>query len=75
MDKESLIKARDEIINLMSNIDINEFDKWELMRNLNWLLDPELYEFSINLLSSQNTEVKKIKKIGIYHEYKSKNEL
>lgn len=73
MDKESLIKARDMIIDIMSKSDINDFDRWELIRNLNWLLDPELYEFSINLLSSHNEEVKKIKKIGVYNVRQEKN--
>ena len=50
MKKESLIKARDIIIESLNNSKIDQQDIAELMINLWHLLEPEQYEHNIKLL-------------------------
>ena len=50
MKKESLIKARDIIIESLNNSKIDQQDIAELMINLWHLLEPEHYEHNIKLL-------------------------
>ena len=50
MKKESLIKARDIIIESLNNSKIDQQDIAELMINLWHLLEPDQYEQNIKLL-------------------------
>lgn len=50
MTKEELIKARELIIDALSNSDLDIISKTELMINLNLLLDPNEYEDNIQVL-------------------------
>ena len=50
MNKESLIKARDLIIEALEKSEITQRDKVELMLNLMILLDEENYEEDIQTL-------------------------
>lgn len=50
MNKESLIKARDLIIETLDKSEITQRDKVELMLNLMILLDEENYEEDIQTL-------------------------
>ena len=51
MNKESLIKARELLISVLSNSEINDIDKVELMLNINKFLDEEVYKDNINILA------------------------
>ena len=53
MNKESLIKAREIIIEALDNSDINLIDKIELMMNLAVLLDVNNYEDDIKILRKE----------------------
>lgn len=61
MDEESLLKARELILNALDKEEINESDKLELMLNLMLLLDPEYYDEDIKILQmySRKKESKK----------------
>ena len=50
MDKESLFKAREIIIDALDKANINKVDKTELMINLWLLLDESEYDNSIKIL-------------------------
>jgi len=53
MNKESLIKAREIIIKVLIESDINIIDKLELAINLNVLLNEENYEHDIKVLRKE----------------------
>ena len=50
MDKKSLEKVRNLIINALDTFDIDLNDKVELMFNLNMFLDPNLYPYNLDVL-------------------------
>ena len=50
MDKESLLKAKQLIIEALDKGDITQQDKLELMLNLMLLLDEENYDHDIQVL-------------------------
>jgi hypothetical protein len=50
MNKESLKKAREEIIKTLSNLDIDLIDRLELLINMNELLQENRYEEGIKVL-------------------------
>ena len=50
MKNDSLEKARDTIIEAISNLDINGVDKAELMVNLFHFLDKDKYKKNIQIL-------------------------
>ena len=50
MNKESLKKAREEIIKTLSNLDIDLVDRLELLININELLQENRYEEGIKVL-------------------------
>lgn len=50
MNKESLIKARELIIDTLNKSDINKIDKIELMINLYLFLNEDEYDYSIKVL-------------------------
>lgn len=50
MNKESLKKAREEIIKALSNLDIDLVDRLELLININELLQENRYEEGIKVL-------------------------
>lgn len=50
MNKESLIKTKSQIINLLFNLDIDDVDRVELMVNLRHFLDADKYEENIKTL-------------------------
>lgn len=50
MNKESLKKAREEIIKTLSNLDIDLVDRLELLINMNELLQENRYEEGIKVL-------------------------
>lgn len=54
MDKESLIKAREEIIKLLDGTEILTEDKLELIINLDKFLEPEKYDSNIKTLRLTN---------------------
>ena len=56
MTKEDLIKARELIIDALSNSDLNIIDKTELMINLNLFLEPTLYEENIKVLQRKKAK-------------------
>lgn len=58
MNKESLKKAR-EVILKIKELDINEIDKLELVKNLCILLDEKNYDDHIEILRN-NTKSKKM---------------
>ena len=51
MEKESLMRVREEIIKLLRTLDIDNIDKVELMINLDYFLDADVYEESIKVLN------------------------
>ena len=51
MNKESLIKARELVINALNDPALNQIDKVELMLNLSRLLEPEKYDENIKVLA------------------------
>lgn len=51
MDKESLIKARELIVNVLANPALNEIDRLELMLNLSRFLESEKYDENIKVLA------------------------
>lgn len=53
MNKESLIKARQIVLEVIDNSDIMTWDKIELLINLNTFLNPETYEEDKNVLMDQ----------------------
>lgn len=53
MNKESLIKARQIVLEVIDNSDIMTWDKIELLINLNTFLNPETYEEDKNVLMNQ----------------------
>lgn len=58
MDKESLLKAREFILNI-DNIDMSAQDKLEIINNLWLYLDPENYEEHTKILIKEcNEELK-----------------
>ena len=58
MDKESLLKAREFILNI-NNIDMSAQDKLEIINNLWLYLDPENYEKHTKILIKEcNEELK-----------------
>ena len=50
MNKESLKKAREEIIKVLINLDIDLVDRLELLININELLQENRYEEGIKVL-------------------------
>ena len=54
MNKESLIEAREIIIQSLSESNINNLDKLELMLNINKFLDEKEYEENIKILVKKN---------------------
>lgn len=63
MDKESLLKAREFLLNI-NNIDTPAQDKLEIINNLWLYLDPENYEKHTNILIREcNEELKWKRKI------------
>lgn len=50
MNKDSLIKASEELMRALKNVEIDNVDKLELMINLNILLDENNYENHIKVL-------------------------
>lgn len=53
MDKESLIKARKIVLEAIDNLDINDFDRIELLINLNTYLNPDTYEDDTKVLMGE----------------------
>lgn len=53
MNKESLIKAREVIIQSLSESNINNLDKLELMLNINNFLQENEYEENIKVLAKK----------------------
>lgn len=63
MDKESLLKAREFLLNI-NNIDMSAADKLEIINNLWLYLDPENYEKHTKILMKEcNEELKWKRKI------------
>lgn len=63
MDKESLLKAREFLLNI-NNIDMPAADKLEIVNNLWLYLDPENYEKHTKILMKEcNEELKWKRKI------------
>ena len=56
MNKESLIKAREIIIQSLSESNINNLDKLELMLNINNFLQENKYEENIKVLVKKNKQ-------------------
>lgn len=54
MKKESLIKAREIIMQSLSESNINNLDKLELMLNVNHFLQENEYENNIKVLVKNN---------------------
>lgn len=54
MDKESLIKAKEIIIEAILNSDIELIDKIEIALNTNLFLNEEKYEKNIKVLRKEN---------------------
>ena len=61
MNKESLIKAREIIIQSLSESNINNLDKLELMLNINNFLQENEYEENIKVLVKKNKQEEKMK--------------
>lgn len=59
MDKQSLIKAKEIIINALHNSDIKAVDRLELIINVATFLDQESYENSIKVLKLENKPKRK----------------
>lgn len=53
MNKDSLVKARELVFNIINKSDIDLLDKYELLLNLYYLLDPFSYEESIKVLEKE----------------------
>lgn len=53
MDKESLIKAREMVLRVINGLDILDYDKIELLINLNTYLNPENYEEDTKVLMKE----------------------
>lgn len=62
MNKESLIKARELIVNVLANPALNQIDKVELMLNLSRLLEPEKYDENIKVLALHEQKQKQLKR-------------
>lgn len=54
MKKESLNKARNKILELLDNLDIEYLDKMELYMNLYKFLDEDKYQNNINKLNQKD---------------------
>lgn len=50
MNKESLIKAKQIVLEAINGLDIEDYDKIELLINLNTYLNPETYEEDTKVL-------------------------
>jgi hypothetical protein len=50
MNKESLIKAKQIVLEAINGLDIEDYDKIELLINLNTYLNPENYEDDTKVL-------------------------
>ena len=54
MEKEKLLIVRDEIVNFISQMnldcDFSSIDRFEIMKNINNFLDPDKYDRNINVL-------------------------
>ena len=53
MDKESLIKAREMVLRVINGLEILDYDKIELLINLNTYLNPENYEDDTKVLMKE----------------------
>lgn len=53
MNKDSLIKARKVVLECIDNLDIEDYDKIELLINLNTFLNYETYEEDKKVLMKQ----------------------
>lgn len=54
MKKDSLIKARNKILDTLDNLDIEYLDKAELCLNLYKFLDENMYQSNINKLNQKD---------------------
>lgn len=54
MNKESLIKARNKILDTLESLDIEYLDKAELCLNLYKFLDENMYQNNINKLNQKD---------------------
>ena len=61
MNKESLVKARDEIIKTLEKADIDNADRLELIINIYHFLDEKKYDSNIKLLRLKYEKSKKEK--------------
>lgn len=59
MNKESLDKIRSKLSEIIENEKIDKADKMELLLNLWWFLDSELYEDNIKTLIKYGKKRKK----------------
>lgn len=59
MNKESLDKVRSKLSEIIENEKIDKADKIELLLNLWWFLDSELYEDNIKTLIKYGKKRKK----------------
>lgn len=59
MNKESLDKVRSKLSEIIENEKIDKADKMELLLNLWWFLDSELYEDNIKTLIKYGKKRKK----------------
>lgn len=59
MNKESLNKVRSKLSEIIENEKIDKADKMELLLNLWWFLDSELYEDNIKTLIKYGKKRKK----------------
>lgn len=59
MNKESLEKVRSKLSEIIENEKIDKADKMELLLNLWWFLDSELYEDNIKTLIKYGKKRKK----------------
>lgn len=64
MNKESLIKAREMVLRVINGLEILDYDKIELLINLNTYLNPENYEDDTKVLMKEyfKRREKKLKK-------------
>lgn len=56
MEKESLEKVQEKIVDILNNVDIPVIDKIELLINLIHFLDSEKYEENIKVLAKQKEQ-------------------
>lgn len=64
MNKESLIKAREMVLRVINGLEILDYDKIELLINLNTYLNPDNYEEDTKVLMKEffKRREKKLKK-------------